>query len=266
MTEASTIFERDSTSHPAGAGIHETRLPDRWTSLGGTVNGGFMLATCLRALAAELPHPDALATSAHFLRPGLPGPASIRTEVARAGRRTSTGAATLVQDGKQVLRVQSTFADLAAASGPTLVHRTAPELPAPQDCSDPLAGLDLPGVTIADRVRFRMPEPAGFWRGAPGGVTHAEFWMRPADGDALDSIAVAMLVDAAAPVVLDAGVGGSSTIELTVHVRHRPAPGWLACRVRTDYLVDGFHEEDFEIWDQTKTLVAQSRQLAIIPG
>ncbi|MGW0634142.1 thioesterase family protein [Nocardia salmonicida] len=266
MTEAATMFAKDSTPHPVGVGAYDVRLPDRWISLGGTVNGGFMLATCLRALSAELPHPDALAVSAHFLRPGTVGPASISTEMARAGRRTSCGAATLVQEGKQVMRVQATFADLSAAAGPTLVHRKAPVLPAPGECIDPLAGLDLPGVTIADRVQIRMPEPAGFWRGAPGGVTHAEFWMRPTEGDATDSITVAMLVDAAAPVVLDAGVGGSSTLELTVHVRHRPAPGWLACRVRTDYLINGYHEEDFEIWDQTNTLVAQSRQLAIVPG
>ncbi|WP_406230008.1 hypothetical protein [Nocardia sp. NBC_01009] len=50
-----------------------------------------------------------------------------------------------------------------------------------------------------------------------------------------------------------------------MHIRHRPAPGWLACRVHTNYLIDGFHEEDFEIWDSTGSLVAQSRQLALIP-
>jgi acyl-CoA thioesterase len=63
--------------------------------------------------------------------------------------------------------------------------------------------------------------------------------------------------------VLELGAG-STTIELTVHVRARPAPGWLACRSYTRFVTGGYHEEDFEVWDSAGTLVAQSRQLALI--
>jgi acyl-CoA thioesterase len=72
-----------------------------------------------------------------------------------------------------------------------------------------------------------------------------------------------LFVDAAAPVALEVGVL-STTVELTVHLRARPAPGWLACRAVTRYVAGGYHEEDFEIWDSTGTLVAQSRQFALI--
>ena len=65
---------------------------------------------------------------------------------------------------------------------------------------------------------------------------------------------------------MEIGEPGSSTVELTVHVRARPAPGWLACRVATRYVTSGYHEEDFEIWDSGGTLVAQSRQLALLPA
>jgi hypothetical protein len=51
-----------------------------------------------------------------------------------------------------------------------------------------------------------------------------------------------------------------------VHVRARPAPGWLACRVLTRHVIGGYHEEDFEVWDSRGTLVAQSRQLALLPS
>lgn len=67
------------------------------------------------------------------------------------------------------------------------------------------------------------------------------------------------------PPVIDLGEFGSTTIELAVHVQARPAPGWLACRASTRHVIDGFHDGDFEIWDATGALVAQSRQLALLP-
>lgn len=54
------------------------------------------------------------------------------------------------------------------------------------------------------------------------------------------------------------------TLELTVHVRNRPAPGWLLGTFRTRLLIDGLLEEDGEIWDSEGRPVAQCRQLALI--
>ncbi|WP_378729687.1 thioesterase family protein [Nocardia brasiliensis] len=263
-TTADFLFDGDTASDPAGEHEYALTLPDRWSTFIGTVNGGYMLASCLQALRRELPQPDLLSASAHYLRPGSPGPARISTDVARIGRRTATGQASLFRDDREIVRVLATFTDLAAADGPTLVRGEPPALPAPEQCIDPTDGFPGEPPELSRRVEFRMAEVPGFWRGNPGGVPAAEFWMRFADGRDPDPIALALLVDAAAPIIFELGVSGSSTIELTVHVRHRPAPGWLACRVSTNYLIDGFHEEEFEIWDSTGTLVAQSRQLAIV--
>jgi acyl-CoA thioesterase len=144
------------------------------------------------------------------------------------------------------------------------VFNTPPALPPPDECLDPMSGTGLPGVTIADRVESRFAEIPGWLRGEPANEPRMEFWMRLADGREPDVMALALLVDAAPPVVLDFGEGGSTTLELTVHLRARPAPGWLACRVSTQHLRGGLHEEDFEIWDSAGTLVAQSRQLALL--
>lgn len=231
----------------------------------GGPNGGYSLAICLRALGHVLPFPDPLAVSAHFLRPGVPGTAEVRTEMIRAGRRLATGQASLIQDGKEALRVVADFTDLAAATGPTTLLAEPPDLPPPDEVVDLNAGSAIPGLTILDRVNYRSAQTPGWVAGRPSGRPHAEFWMRFADGRDADSHSLCFFVDAAAPVVLELGQPGSVTISLSVHVRARPAPGWLSCRVATRYLVDGFHEEDFEIWDTTGKLVAQSRQLALIP-
>jgi acyl-CoA thioesterase len=263
MTEH--LFDADTAVHADGDHYAAT-LTDRWTALGGTPNGGYMLAVALRALQRDMPLPDPLVTSAHFLRPGAIGAAEVRTEVVRAGRRAATGEARLIQDGKEIVRLLATFGDLDQAGGRTHVLGEAPRLPAPEDTPDVLHSGALPGITITEQLEYRAPEPPGWARGEPGGTPSFEFWMRFRDGRDADPLALAALVDGAAPAVLDIGAPGSATMELTVHVRGRPAPGWLACRTSTRHVIGGFHEEDFEIWDSAGSLVAQSRQFALLPG
>ncbi|MFC9997352.1 thioesterase family protein [Nocardia sp. NPDC127526] len=264
---ASHAFDTDTASTRLGDHEYGLEVSDRWKSFGGHANGGYLIAACLQALRRELPQPDLLSASAHYLRPGSVGPARIRTEIARIGRRTGAGQAVLTRDDREIIRVLATFTDFSAARGRTLVRNEPPSLPAPDRCVDPMAALGATpgGATIGEQVEFRVPELPGFWRGEPGGTTTVDCWARFTDDRPADPIALALLVDAAAPVIFDLGVPGSSTIELTVHIRRRPAPGWLRCRIATNYVIDGFHEEDFEIWDSTGSLVAQSRQLALIP-
>jgi acyl-CoA thioesterase len=117
---------------------------------------------------------------------------------------------------------------------------------------------------MAQRFEYRAPAWPGWMAGKPSGEPFYEFWMRFADERPADTLTLPFIVDAAPPAVLELGASGSTTIELTVHVRARPAPGWLACRVYTRHVSGGYHEEDFEAWDATGTLVAQARQLALV--
>jgi acyl-CoA thioesterase len=265
-TMTDSLFDTDTRVTPAGEHAYTAHLTDRWHALGGVPNGGYLLGVSLNALAHALPLPDPVVVSATYLRPAAPGAAEIGTETVRAGRRVATGEARLTQDGKEIVRTLATFADLTQADGRTHVRSTPPELPPPDDCRDVLEHAPpLPGVSITERFEYRAPELPGWARGAPTGESDLAFWLRFRDGRDADPIALAAMVDAAAPAVLELGEPGSATIELTVHIRARPAPGWLACRASTRHLIGGYHEEDFEIWDGTGTLVAQSRQFAILP-
>lgn len=253
-------FEYDQAARLApqagGAGFR-AELSDQWTGLA-TVNGGFMVALCLQALAAGQPFPDPVAVSAFFLRPGFPGPADITTEQIRSGRTTAFGQARFAQGGKEALRVTAAFADLSQAQVQFL-SRTPPKLPDPDDCLR-LSGLD---ITLARRFDYRAPAVPGWVAGTPSGDPTAEFWMRFADGRDADTLTLPLFTDGAPPVVLELG-SSSTTIELSVHVRARPAPGWLAMRVTTRYVSGGYHEEDVQVWDCSGVLVAQSRQLALV--
>jgi acyl-CoA thioesterase len=199
--------------------------------------------------------------SGFFLRPGTPGPAVVGTTLTRAGRAISFGEAVLSQGGKDVVRAAASFAALGTAS-PLFADGAPPSLPPPQECVGvPVGSFGV--ATIAERVEFRSPSLPGWFLGSPTGQPSSEFWMRFADGREADLSSLPLLVDSTAPSVLELGMT-STTVQLTVHLRGRPAPGWLACRAGARFVGGGFHEEDFEVWDSAGTLVAQSRQLAMV--
>ncbi|HZD22298.1 MAG TPA: thioesterase family protein [Acidimicrobiia bacterium] len=259
-------FDTDTVSAVGDGGVTSVDLTDRWNALGGAPNGGYLAALSTRALSDELAFPDPVVVATTFVRPARLGPATVTTTELRIGSRFAHGTATVIQDDVPVVHTTATFGDLDRLSGKSRVSLTPPDLPAPEDCIDITGMLDMPGVSIIDRVEYRLAALPGWATGQPSGEPRAEFWMRFSDGREPDTSSLPFLVDAAAPAVLELGVKGSSTIQLTTHVRAKPTPGWLTCRVATRCLIDGIHEEDFEVWDWSGQLVAQARQLAIIPA
>jgi len=254
-------FDEDSRVEPGADGEYTAALTGRWNGTRGAVNGGYLLATCTRALALSMPFPDPIVISGFFLRPGTAGAATIATSLLRGGRTTAFGEAVLTQEGKEVIRATAAFARLGQ-DGPVFLGAAPPDLPPPGECVRlPASGPGMP--RIAERIEFRRVELPGWFRGEPTGQPSSEFWMRFADGRDADLLALPLLVDANPPPVLELGVS-TTTIQLTVHLRAKPAPGWLACRATTRFVSGGYHEEDFEVWDSAGTLVAQSRQLDLV--
>ena len=102
------------------------------------------------------------------------------------------------------------------------------------------------------RVELRVhPDDMGFATGNRSGVPRVTGWFRLHDDEPVDTVALLCALDAFPPTVFNADlpVGWVPTVELTTHVRARPAPGWLRCRFATRYVTGGFLEEDGEIWD-----------------
>ena len=114
-------------------------------------------------------------------------------------------------------------------------------------------------------VRFD-PAMVGWALGQPSGRGEMQAWLRLADAREPDPLSLLMVVDALPPVSMDLGLPGwAPTLELTAHVRGVPAPGWLRVRHATRNVAGGMFEEDCEVWDSADRLVAQSRQLALLP-
>jgi acyl-CoA thioesterase len=257
-------FDADTRVTAAGPGRWTADVTDRWDIA--VPDGGYVLCVALAAVRAEVRQPHPLTVTAHYLAPADHGAAEIEVHVLKEGRSLSTASATLAQGGRTRLALLATYGDLRSQSGPTIVGATAPVLPPPEACGfadgrpAPVAA-DRPA--IADRVDFRPTPASARALVERGSAPRIEGWIRLADGRDPDVDCLPLLVDASPPAVFAAiPTGWVPTLELTVHVRAVPAPGWLRAVIATRVLVDGLLEEECELWDADDHLVAMSRQLA----
>ncbi|WP_405602366.1 thioesterase family protein [Streptomyces sp. NBC_01410] len=266
-------FDRDTAVTLRAPGVYDAELSAGWTIIQ-AVNGGYLLALLGRALADALPHPDPFTVSAHYLSASQPGPAVVRTETVRTGRTLSTGQASLFQydeDGAEVerIRVLATYGDLDDLADDVRTTANPPAMPALQDCLGPSDGpAAIPGSSaITERLNIKLdPATVGWAVGAPSGKGEMRGWFSLADGRDADPFSLLLTVDALPPTSFELGLKGwTPTVELTTHIRCRPAPGPLRVSITTRNLAGGFLEEDAEVWDSADRLVAQSRQLAKAP-
>ena len=139
-----------------------------------------------------------------------------------------------------------------------------PTCPPPEACparSSQAQGVSLP---IAEQLDIRLhPDQA---RMGGSGAARISGWIRFHDGRAPDALACLLFADAFPPAVFSllGMVGWVPTVQLTVHVRRRPAPGWMLGEFWASDLSDGRVIEDGALWDSTGQLVLQSRQLALV--
>lgn len=255
------------TARPGEPGAFDGAVAEGWDILG-NANGGYLLAMVGRALVAATGRPDPVTVTGHYLSPGRPGPARIDTATVKTGKRFATATGLLSAGDRPVLAVVGTLGDLGPTGGPAAPERVEggpPDLPAPEDCLG--MGDSEASPAFMHRVELRLhPEDAGFTRGEPSGEPRVRGWFRLRDGEPVDTVALLCAVDAFPPTAFNAHLplGWTPTVELTAHLRARPAPGWLACTFSTRFVTGGFLEADGEVWDATGALVAQSRQLALV--
>ena len=258
-------LDRETQLTPLGDGRFAVDVSDRW-NIGDNPNGGYLTAMALQGLRSLDLHQDPMSVTTHYLRPGSGGrPGEIHTSLVRSGRAVTTGHATLVQDGTQRLAVVAAMGDLGAVSGDGHgLTIPPPDMPPVEECVE--RDLLEQGVKlfISSRVDLRVhPEMS-----VAGGSKRAETlgWIRFVDGRPPDTMAAVLFSDAFAPSIfaLLGRVGWVPTIELTVHVRARPSPGWMLGRFVTEDLRDGRMVEDGCLWDSEGTLIARSRQLAML--
>ena len=229
-------FERDTAVTRADDGWVGDVSP-RW-SIGSNPNGGYLVAMAARAMLADSGQPDPWTLTAHFLSPPVPGPVTIRTQVVKPGRTYVTVSAGFIRGAASGCDLVGAFGDLAGRQGPTRISTRPPEFPPPDECVQPAragrAGTPRPRPVFAGRIRDPGADPDAPWggRGPADRPFEITGWIRFSEGTEPTVLSLLTFADAYPPTLIGAlDVGWVPTIELTTHVRGRPAPGMAAGHV-----------------------------------
>jgi acyl-CoA thioesterase len=256
-------FDADIALRPLGDGRYEGEISDEWRTPRGPL-GGYVMAMVLRGLTLAVDDsPRAVRSlTVQFLRPPHTGPITVLPRVERAGRSLSSVSARLEQDGDLLALALASFS--TPWESPLIDAAPMPEVEPPDESRPIVAEGASPEFTqrLTMQGRFGDPPFSGSDRAEVGG------WLGLAEEHELDAPSVALLADAwwPAPWPRLTELRPAPTIELTVLFR-APLPrpdSMLLARFTTKLVRDGFFEEDGELWARDGTLVAQSRQLALL--
>ena len=248
-------------------GVYEGEIHEHWWVGRGPL-GGYVMAIALRAmqLAAGDDARQPRTVTMHFVRAPVAGPVTVRPVVERAGRSVSFVTARMEQEGGLVGLAIAAFA--VPWESPRFDRLPMPEVepPGPRVPADPPFDGPPPAFTQRLTMQHRFgPVP---FSGGDDALTGG--WFGLLEERPVDALAVVVLADAwfPTPFPLLNGPALAPTVELTVHLR-APLPlddTLLLGRFHSAQVRDGFFDEDGALWTPDGTLVAQSRQLALLIG
>ncbi|MEO8875530.1 MAG: thioesterase family protein [Polyangiaceae bacterium] len=260
------LFDDDTATSEISDNHFRSRISERY-NVGPIPNGGYVMTVALAAMLKKFPGREPLTTTMHYLRPPAVGDVETIVEIVKDGKRYATAAARMVQNGKEIGRLLATFGSFEHPDpkAATMVAGAPPPL-APLEESIAMPDLDFFHIGRAFEQRID-PSTASFLEGKPNGAALLVGRVRFRDDRQPDVLSLPLFCDALPPPVFHiVPAAWTPTLELTVHVRARPAPGWLRFKFESRFVFGGLLEEDGELWDERGVLVAQSRQLAQIPA
>ncbi len=254
-------FDADTALEPAGEGRVRATVSRSWFVADGP-NGGFIAALAVRALRETVPDLPPRSLTLHFLVAPAEGPVELACAIVRRGRTTAFLRLELIQDGAPVVLGLAACAPWRP-DAPSFADVAPAPLADPDDCVRVEPGRPGQPAFLANYdLRLQRPDPAAR-------PTRLAGWIRAAQARPLDEVLLAAMTDAFLPpamVRLPEPVA-VPTVDLTIHFRApRPADAhpWVAAEFVSTLAAGGTTEEDGRLWLADGTLVAQSRQLAVV--
>ncbi len=268
-------FERDTAVSLRERGgetaVFDAAVADGWVA-GRGPHGGYLAAMLLRALIETVADAQRAPRSLtiHYARAPEPGPVAIRTVIERAGRSLSSLSARMEQDGRLMALVLAAFS--VPWQAPEINDLPMPDVEGPdvERRAGTARQFGAPPFTenLVMQPRFRGRPLTGERRPMELGA-----WVGLAEERPTDALSVAFYADALIPTPFMAtgSPAAAPTIDLTVHFRQalpRPQDRGLSqlcyAQMSSRLLSEGFFEEDGVIWAADGSVLAQSRQLALL--
>jgi acyl-CoA thioesterase len=274
-----TKFDRDTAVWREASSGPETVFgaevaPD-WRA-GRGPHGGYLAAMLLRALVEAVGDANRAPRSLtiHYARAPEPGPVRISTVLEREGRSLSTLSARMHQGEELVALALAAFS--VPWGGPEIDDVRMQDVEPPDPSREGVKLIEHGGPEFARHIVLQ-PRIEGRPFAGAGQPMEIRGWLGLAEPRPIDALSLAFFSDALipAPFMHLSEPAAVPTIDLTVHFRERmprPAAGGTEpdplelclAMTRTELIHDGFFVEDGTIWAADGTLLAQSRQLAIV--
>ena len=256
-----TEFDTDTALAAVGDGVFTGTVTDRWM-IGGGPNGGYIASFLMRGLMAVSPQPHALSLTTHYVGRPEAGPCEVRVGITSATKSHAFMDASLSQAGTVRAHCIAVFGQ-RRDDQPVDILRTTPATSSPGEGAPRESNPSSPfPMSFLNRFDYRDPEGLNLFAASGDVPARVGGWTRLVDRE-LDELAVPLFCDCWPPPMFRRHGGGMApTIELTVHFRHDPEPGWSWCTFESRTLSGGYVEEDGEVWSESGVLVAQSRQLS----
>ena len=259
-------FEDDIS--PAGNG-YDVVISDQWNVHLGP-NGGYIGAIILAGMKASLgTPPPTRSITLHFLSASSPGAARLDVTSEKVGRSLSTASARLVQGERTIAIAIATFG--LPRDSTEFCDIEAPVVAPPDDAGLLAMGTATPGhAPFRDHYEQRLA--IGF---PPGTSEHGRVggWTRFRTRRPFDDLAMVAIADSWYPSISarsSVGAMQAPTVDYTVHMlaslplAQLDRDEFVLTEFETNVAADGYLVEDGRIWAPDGTLMAVSRQLAVL--
>ena len=246
--------------------------PSKDYFVGNTPHGGYLTAVMQKALSLSMPHPHVINSNTLYLDRTEPKEIIIQVDKIRESRGSSVGQVSLIQDDKLRCMMTGICSDFNYMNGVNDLETLPPKI------FNEDRGLFI-SLNFDNKQEGFTPS---FIKQTKCEIAkqHA-WWLKNEDelGDEArcagfismgeeipDQFVLSFYSDFFPPVVMNkyGPLGWVPTLSLTTNIRQLPSTSELFMDVIAKDLNKGFFEQDCQIWDLNKNLVATSRQLTRI--